>query len=611
MKPWLRHYPQEVAPDVDIPDYSVAELLRRTAEGYPEHTALYFHGKKMKYRELLAAANRLAAGLQALGVGKGERVAIMLPNCPQTVIAYFGTLMAGAIAVMTNPLYVERELEHQLRDSGASAIIVLDLLYPRLAKVRGEEPENGPLPALRHVIVTSIKDGLPFPKNQLYSLKQRRDGKRPAVPYGRHGVIAYTRLLRRASALPKETPIDSARDIALLQYTGGTTGLAKGVMLTHRNLIANAVQTAAWCYRMEDGRERFLAALPLFHVFGLTVVMNQAVLRAGMLILLPRFEIEPVLETIKNLKPTVFPGAPTMYVAIINYKNVNKYDLSSIEACVSGAAPLPLEVQERFEALTGGKLIEGYGLTESSPVTHANPLWGKRKIATIGLPIPGTDAVIVDEETGEPLPPGQIGELLVRGPQVMAGYWNRPEETAAALREGWLYTGDLAVMDGDGYFAIVDRKKDVIIAGGFNVYPREVEEVLYEHPAVKEAAVIGVKDAYRGETVKAFIILKEGRTVSRMQLDRWCRERLAAYKVPHQYAFREELPMSMIGKVLRRKLHEEEAAAVKDAPEQGGAAAVPVIPAQPEADAADKADAAEPSAPLPPSGETNRGEDDR
>ncbi|UVI33534.1 long-chain-fatty-acid--CoA ligase [Paenibacillus spongiae] len=610
MKPWLRHYPQEVAPDIDIPDYSVADLLRRSAAEYPEHTALYFHGKKMNYRELLAAANKMAAGLQALGVGKGERVAIMLPNCPQTVIAYFGTLLAGAIAVMTNPLYVERELEHQLRDSGAVAIIVLDLLYPRLARVRGEAPEKGAVPELRHVIVTSMKDGLPFPKSQLYTLKQRREGNRPAVPYGRHGVLAYSRFLGRASAQPKETDTDPSRDIALLQYTGGTTGLAKGVMLTHRNLIANAVQTAAWCYRMGDGRERFLAALPLFHVFGLTVVMNQAVLRAGMLVLLPRFEIDTVLETIKRLKPTVFPGAPTMYVAIINFKNVNKYDLSSIEACVSGAAPLPLEVQERFEALTGGKLIEGYGLTEASPVTHANPLWGKRKIATIGLPLPGTDAVIVDEETGDPLPPGHIGELLVRGPQVMAGYWNRPEDTAAALREGWLYTGDLAVMDGDGFFAIVDRKKDVIIAGGFNVYPREVEEVLYEHPAVKEAAVIGIKDAYRGETVKAFVILREGRTVSSMQLDHWCRERLAAYKVPHQYAFRDELPMTMIGKVLRRKLHEEEiAAAHPGASEQGNDAAAPsTSPSSADDDVPVTSDPGE----VPPSGgEPDRGEDDR
>ncbi|MFD0711926.1 long-chain fatty acid--CoA ligase [Paenibacillus sp. GCM10027626] len=561
-KPWHRFYPEEVSPDIEIPDETVPDLLRQAAAKYPEHIALTFFGKKLTYRKLLADANRMAAALQGLGIQEGERVAIMLPNCPQMVITYFGALMAGAIVVMTNPLYVERELEHQLKDSGAAAIITLDALYPRLAKVRGNEPQQGPIPALRHILITSIQDALPFPKNILYPLKQRRQTKtRPApIPYRTGGVVSYKRLLAKAPAAPNRISLDPAAAIALLQYTGGTTGLAKGVMLTHRNLAANARQTASWCYRLRDGQELFLAALPIFHVFGLTVLMNLSVLRAGTLILLPKFEIEKVMETIDRLHPTVFPGAPTMYVAVNNYKELHRYNLTSIEACVSGAAPLPLEVQEQFEALTGGKLIEGYGLTESSPVTHANPLWGKRKIGTIGLPLPGTDAKIVDEATGEELPPGEVGELIIRGPQVMAGYWNRPEETAAALQNGWLYTGDLGKMDEDGYFSIVDRKKDVIIAGGFNIYPREVEEVLYEHPAVKTAAVVGVKDQYRGETVKAYIVLKDGVTVSAAQLDLWCRERLAAYKVPHQYAFRDQLPMSLIGKVLRRKLLEEDEA---------------------------------------------------
>nr|WP_281423154.1 long-chain fatty acid--CoA ligase [Paenibacillus oenotherae] len=542
----------------DVPDMGVADLLLQAAAAYPEHDALLFYGKKTSYRSLLASAQRMAAGLQLMGIAKGDRVAIMLPNCPQTVIAYFGALLAGAVVVMTNPLYVERELEHQLCDCGARAIVTLDLLYPRIARVRGEVPEQGPIPQLCHVIVTSIKDALPFPLNMLYPIKQRREGHHPVVPYGQYGVSSYRKLLGSAPPLPAETTVNPAEDIAILQYTGGTTGLPKGVMLTHRNLIANTVQTALWCYRMKDGCEKFLAALPLFHVFGLTVLLNQSVMRAGTLILLPRFEAEAVLQAIRKLKPTVFPGAPTMYIALMNHRDVNKYDLSSIEVCVSGAAPLPLDVQERFEAVTRGRLVEGYGLTEASPVTHANPIWAARRIGTIGLPLPGTDARIVDPVTGETLPAGMMGELAISGPQVMRGYWNRPQETASVLRDGWLHTGDLAIMDEDGFFTIVDRMKDVIIAGGFNVYPREVEEVLYEHPGVQHAAVIGVKDLYRGETVKAFIVLRGGSKVSHMQLDRWCRDRLAAFKVPHYYVFRDELPMSMIGKVLRRKLQEEE-----------------------------------------------------
>ncbi|MFF2483132.1 long-chain fatty acid--CoA ligase [Paenibacillus sp. NPDC058071] len=540
---------------LDYPEHSIFHFLTRAAERYPNQEAIHFLGKSISYRALYQDVCRMAHGLAGLGIRKGERVAIMLPNCPQAVTAYFAVLSIGGIAVQTNPLYVERELEYQLADSGAVAIITVDLLYPRLSRVRGEQPEAGPTPQLRHVIVTSIKDGLPFPKNLLYPIKQRREGFRAEIPFGRLGVVAYRRLLAGQSILPPVTETQ-ADDLALLQYTGGTTGTPKGVMLTHRNLVANTVQTSAWCYKAKEGVEKFLAALPLFHVFGLTVLMNMAVMKAGSLILLPKFEAEAVLHTIGKLKPTIFPGAPTMYVALIHHRAADSIDLSSIEVCISGSAALPLEVQDRFEALTGGKLIEGYGLTESSPVTHANPIWGKRKIGTIGLPFPDTEAAIMSPD-GKLLPPGQIGELVLRGPQVMTGYWNHPEETAYALREGWLHTGDLASMDEEGYFTIVDRMKDVIIAGGFNIYPREVEEVLFEHPAVVEAAAIGVKDAYRGETVKAFIVLKEGLQVSEEELDRWCRERLAAFKVPHLYEFRSSLPKTMVGKVLKRKLTEE------------------------------------------------------
>jgi long-chain acyl-CoA synthetase len=554
-KPWLRHYPPEIPASLDYPNHGIPQFLINAVEKYPANEAVHFLGKSITYRELYDHTCRIANGLITLGVKRGERVAIMLPNCPQAVISYYAALMVGAVVVQTNPLYVEREIEHQLSDSGATTIITVDLFYERLARVRGEFPEAGSLPNLKNVIITSLKDGLPFPKNLLYPLKQRKEGFKADIPYGRQGVVSYKKLLASSSNLPVITDIHGS-DLAQLQYTGGTTGTPKGVMLTHRNLVANTMQIAAWCYKAKDGYERFLAALPLFHVFGLTVIMNFSVLRASSLILLPRFETETVLETISRQQPTIFPGAPTMYIALINHKNAASTDLSSIEICVSGSAALPLEVQEQFEKMTGGKLIEGYGLTEASPVTHSNLLWDKRKIGTIGFPFPDTEAAIFSPE-GKPLPIREVGEIVVRGPQVMKGYWNNPEESAIVLRDGWLHTGDLGYMDEDGFFTIVDRIKDIIIAGGFNIYPREIEEVLYEHPAVMEASVLGVKDPYRGETVKAYIVLKKGSYISAAQLDVWCRQRLAAYKVPHLYEFRESLPKTMIGKVLRRKLLEE------------------------------------------------------
>jgi len=557
-RPWLRHYPKEVAASCSYPNKSIPDLLLDSASKYGDRPAIHFLGKTLTYTKLLEDVRRMADALRRLGVVKGDRVAIMLPNCPQAVIAYYGALLTGAIVVQTNPIYVERELQHQLADSGASILITLDLLYPRVSRVRGEKPEEGPVPALKNVIVTSIKDGLPFPKNILYPIKQRRDGFRPDIPYGKLGIHSYSRLMAEAKPDPTiHSVIDPASDLAQLQYTGGTTGIAKGVMLTHRNLVANMVQSSAWCYRVREGKERFLAALPLFHVFGLTVLMNLSVYKAGELILLPRFDIVQVLKTIRSKKATIFPGAPTMYVALINHPQAAKLDLSSIEIAISGSSALPLEVQQRFETITGGRLIEGYGLTEASPVTHVNPVWERRKNGTIGLPLPDTDSKIVNPETGETAAIGEVGELAVQGPQVMKGYWNRPEETAKVLKDGWLYTGDLATMDDEGYFAIVDRIKDVIIAGGFNIYPREVEEVLYEHPGVREAAIIGIKDDYRGESVKAYIVPKDGVQLTEEELNRWCRERLASFKVPHVYEFRTDLPKSIIGKVLKRKLHEE------------------------------------------------------
>ncbi|CAM3939950.1 long-chain fatty acid--CoA ligase [Cohnella lubricantis] len=549
-KPWLQQYPAEVPPTYTYPLQNLASFLLDAAANNPQGTAIDFMGFRMTYRQLLASTRRFANALLRQGVRKGERVAIMLPNCPQTIIAHYGALMMGAVVVMTNPMYMPRELEHQLEDSGATTIVVLDQLLERVRKSTERHP-------LARIIVTAIRDYLPFPKNVLFDLKMRKDGQRPKIEYG-GPVLSFRELLKGASEEPVEAIIDPMNDLALIQYTGGTTGLAKGVMLTHHNLVANAIQCRLWFYKAENNKETFLAALPFFHVFGLTVLLHLGIYSAGTLVLLPRFEIGQVLRTIHGKRPTVFPGAPTMYIAIINHPDVGKYDLSSINICISGAAPLPQNVQERFEALTGGRLIEGYGLTEASPVTHANNIWEKRKNGSIGLPFPDTDARIVHPDTFEDAEPGEIGELAVRGPQVMKGYWNRPEETARVLQDGWLLTGDLGSIDEEGFTYIIDRRKDLIIAGGYNIYPREVEEVLFEHPAVEEAAVAGVVDPYRGETVKAYIVLRKGATAGADEMKQWCKERLAAYKVPKIIEFREALPKTMAGKVLRRKLIEEE-----------------------------------------------------
>lgn len=549
-KPWLASYPPEIPASLEYPRVPLTQFLEQAAKEYPHHRALYFMGKSISYAELLSLSYQFAHGLIARGVKKGDRVAIMLPNTPQAVIAYYGTLFAGGIVVMTNPLYTERELIHQLNDSGAETIIAVDLLYNRVMAVKASTP-------LKNLIFTSVSDFLPLIKKWLYPLVQRKQGPLPQIQYG-NGVEPFLKVLKESAVTPLHPEVDPEKDLALLQYTGGTTGVAKGVMLTHMNLVANTVQSTAVLYKMKPGQERILGALPLFHVYGLTTVMNMGIKLASEIILVPRFDVKMILELVDKKKPTMFPGAPTMYIGLINHPDLPKYNMSSIEACVSGSAPLPLEVQQRFEELTGGKLVEGYGLTEASPVTHSNPLWGHRISGSIGLPWPDTDCRILDPATGEEMPPGEVGELAVSGPQVMQGYWNRPEETAATLRDGWLLTGDMAYMDEKGYFYIVDRKKEMIIAGGYNIYPREVEEVLFEHPAVMEAAVIGVPDPYRGETVKAFIVLKDGKTVTEEELDQHCRKRLAAYKVPRLYEFRQELPKTMVGKVLRRVLMEEE-----------------------------------------------------
>ena len=550
---WLEHYPEGVPKRVDIPDMPLFGFLENAAIKYPTNTAIIFMGLNMSYAQLKDTVDRFATALHSMGVKKGDRVAIMLPNCPQAVIAYYAVIRIGAVAVMTNPLYVERELAHQMRDSGAETIIFLDALHSKVLKVA---PDTN----IKRLIVTGIQDYLPFPLNCLYPFKAKKQGMNLDVP-SNQGILRFKELVKKNQPSPPPVAIDSANDLVLLQYTGGTTGLSKGAMLTHKNLVANAIQVKAWLTDCQEGGERMLGALPFFHVFGMTVAMNFTILTGSTMILLPRFEIETVLKQINKYKPTLFPGAPTMYVAVIAHPDVNKYDISSIKACISGAAPLPVEVQEKFESLTGGKLVEGYGLTESSPVTHCNPIHGKRVPGSIGQPFPNTNVKIMDSDMGtEEMPIGEVGELCIQGPQVMKGYWNMPEETARTIRDGWLYTGDMARIAKDGFTYIVDRKKDMVIAGGYNIYPREVEEVLYEHPKFREAVVAGIPDPYRGETLKAYCVINEGETVTEKEIMDFCKQNLAKYKVPRMIEFREDLPKTMVGKILRRVLVEEEQA---------------------------------------------------
>ncbi len=551
-KPWLELYPKETAKNVYYKAETLPQLLRNAAKEYPKHKAVHFMGKELTFNQTYQKSSKLAAYLQSIGVNKGDRVAVMLPNIPQTVISFYAIMLAGAIVVPVNPLYKEREIEFILNDAGAKVIITLDILYNRVKNVQE-------MTSIEQILVTSISEFLPFPKNLVYPYIQKKE----------HGIIpsvkheGSTHLLKKIWKKPVEEftehSLNFEEDLAIIQYTGGTTGFPKGVMLTHQNLVANTAMCRQWLYKLEKGKERLLAIMPLFHVYGMMTVLVLSVMEIYKMILLPKFDATTALKTIHKQKPTVFPGAPTIYIGLLNHPDIKKYDLSSIIAAISGSAPLPKEIIDRFEEKTGGKLVEGYGLTEASPVTHVNFLWDHDIVkGSIGVPWPGTDAAVFSPETGEMLPPGEIGELAVKGPQVMKGYWNNQEETELVLKDGWLYTGDLCYMDEKGFFYIVDRKKDTIIAGGFNIYPREVEEVLYEHPAVQEAAVVGVKDSYRGETVKAFIVLKEGEQVSDDELNTFMRTRMATFKVPRIYEFRDELPKSAIGKVLRRELKEKE-----------------------------------------------------
>lgn len=553
-RPWFRLWPSDLPRSLTYPDIAVQELLRRTAREHGQWPAVTFYGKTLTYRDLDAAVDRFAAGLRSIGVRPGDRVSLLLPNTPHFVIAFFAVLRAGGVVVQTNPIFTPRELAGLWSDAGVETVVALDLFWPNVVKAK-------PATAVQRVVLCDAAEFLKTPLRQLYPVKKKRDLRKAG-----HWPLTIPReaWIHRFASLAR-TPADSteaearADEVAVLQYTGGTTGTPKGAMLTHHNLVANALQTATWFDLGTEGSQRVLGAVPLFHVYGLTAVMLLSIVKGYEMVLHPNpREIGAILKLIHKTKPSLFPGVPTMYIAILRDPNLAKYDLRSVRACVSGAAPLPNEVRKQFEAATGGRLVEGYGLTEASPVTHCNPLNGTIK-ECIGIPFPDTDAKLVDpEDSSREMPAGEAGELAIRGPQVMKGYWNQPAETAMVLRDGWLLTGDIATMDEDGYFYIVDRKKDLILCSGYNVYPREVEEVLFMHPAVAEAAAIGIPDPYRGESVKAFVVLKGGMAVLDSEIIAFCKERLAAYKVPKAVEFATELPKSLVGKVLRRELRERE-----------------------------------------------------
>ncbi|MBX5328461.1 MAG: long-chain fatty acid--CoA ligase [Candidatus Bathyarchaeota archaeon] len=550
-KPWFKFWPEKVRKHIDYPEIPLFEFLRKTAEKYPFKTALVYFHREITYKELDLLTDKFATALDSLGVKKSDKVAIFLPNVPQFIIAYYGAIKIGAIATAISPLYKEREVEHQLNDSEAETIVVLDLLYPIIEKVWSKTK-------LKHVIVTGLKDYMPKATAVLGSLlkkiPQQKVERKPNVYF-------FTELINKYEAKPPSVEINPKEDLVALQYTGGTTGTSKGAMLTHMNLVSNALMCAEWL-QGDEAEETFLAVLPLFHIYGMTTGMNAPIHLAGRIVLLPRFDPVSTFKAIQNYRVTVFCGAPTMYAMLLAHPDLKKYDCTSVRFCISGSAPLPPEVQKKFMEVTGGVLVEGYGLTESSPVTHCNPLDKSMKtvkIGSIGIPWPDTDAKIMDLETGEKeLAPGEIGELVVKGPQVMKGYWKMPEETAEVLRNGWLYTGDIGKIDEDGYFYITDRKKDLIKYKGYSVYPRELEDVLYEHPAVKLCGVIGKPDPVAGEIPKAFIVLKEGKTATEKEIMDFVNEKVAPYKAIREVEFRTELPMTLVGKVLRRVLQEEE-----------------------------------------------------
>ena len=548
-KIWLKSYAKAVPHEIKFEKLPLPNALARTAQQFPDNPALLFQNRTVSFKELDELVLRFASGLKSLGVKPGDTVAILLPNIVQMVVATFGTWRAGAVAALNNPLYTDRELEHQYNDSNSTFLVAFDKLVPRMINLRSKTK-------IKSIISCHIPDYLKFPLKQLFLLfKKDLYLKTPKAP----DVIDYLDLIGQNE--PLTTPHDPQwEDTACLIYTGGTTGVSKGVQLTHANLSCNVQQCGAWFPDFEAGKEIVVGALPFFHSFGLTTAMNMGIYYGYGNALVPKPEPKAILETIVKYKATYLPAVPTLYNGMCNYKDLKKYDITTVKGCFSGGAPLPLETIKQFQALTGAQICEGYGLTESSPVVHVNPYGARTKPGTIGIPVCNTDAklVHVDDYFKEITEINTPGELCVKGPQIMKGYINRPEETEITLRDGWLLTGDIAVMDEEGFFSIVDRKKDMIISGGFNIYPRDVDEVLFEHPKILEACAIGVPDSYSGERIKAFIVLKEGQTSTPIEIIDYCKERLVKYKVPKYVEFVGELPKSAVGKILRKELKKME-----------------------------------------------------
>lgn len=548
-RPWLGSYAKETPPTLPIPKQPLHKFLESAANWVPKRDAIIFYGKRLDYQHLDEKVNQFAHALLGLGVGPGDRVMIVLPNIPQTIIAYYATLKIGAVVVMPNPDADAMGIIGQIKSTEAKVLVTLLPFFELAAAVRK-------LTDITAVVFADIRDAVSESAyKKLLAANNIKDQIPPQAAQIGHMMAD---LMADAAEIAPEIEVKGS-DLAAIVFTSGTTDEPKGVCLTHTNLVANALQTRHWVPNLEYGKETFLSVLPFMHSYGMTSAMNIPIAIAATMVLLPVFELEQVLEHIKKYKPTIFPGVPSMYTAINQARDVRSYGLSSIKACISGAAPLPIEVQEKFEKLTRGKLVEGYGLSEAAPITHANPLYGVRKVGSIGIPIPNTDAKIVDLATDEDLPPGQIGELVVKGPQVMRGYWKHDEDNdpESVLKNGWLYTGDVAVMDSDGYFQIISRKRDTIMAGDYSVYPRDVEEVLYENSKVLEVAVVGVSHAESGQKVKAFVVPRPGTTLSKQELLDLCRRRLEEYAIPWDIEFREKLPKSFVGKVLRRLLIED------------------------------------------------------
>ena len=559
-RPWLAAYPEGVPADLDLPRVPVGRLLDDAAAAFPTRAAIAFMGATTTYRDLRDQVDRCARGLADLGVGKGDRVALVLPNCPQFIVTFYAALRLGAVITPLNPLGTPPEMERQLLDSGAKVVICLDKTFAAVDVARGRT-------AVEHVVVASVLDYLPVLQRNLLRLplpraRQRRERMTARLPRGANAVPFLDLIQPTSKPLPEVA--FEPDDVAALLYTGGTTGMSRGAMLSHANLLANAHQTRLWYADAQLGSEVTLAVLPLFHAYGLTLCLTATTLLAGTLVLLPRFDIDVVLAAIDEHRPTLFPGVPPIYRALIDSPKARRHDLHSIRACVSGAMRLPPETQEQFERVTGGRLVEGYGMTETSPVTHANPLRGTRKPGSIGVPVSGTRCRLVDPENPNVVVPfGEPGELAVAGPQVFRGYWGDTDSTGLFTSDGYLLTGDVAVMDDDGFFTLVDRKKEVIIAGGFNIYPSEIEDALLGHVGIADACVIGVPDRYRGETVKAFVVLAAGIDLTADEVIEHCSGLLTAYKVPRQVEFRATLPRSDVGKVLRRELRDEEIARIE------------------------------------------------